>query len=170
TTKFSLPEKRSILVSYVESRSRGDLNSFNSYFGDHGNPILRPNQYSNLPLSTPHRLIAWGVLPLLRRITVSPVFEARSGFPYSVTDAGQTFVGVRNSDATRFPMFLALDMELAKEFQVTSKYGLRLSVSAFNVTSHFNPTSVHANVADPQFGQFFASYHRYFTGGFDIIF
>jgi len=29
---------------------------------------------------------------------------------------------------------------------------------------------VHANVADPLFGQFTASYHRYFAAGFDVVF
>jgi len=39
-----------------------------------------------------------------------------------------------------------------------------------NLTDHFNPRDVHANLADPQFGQFFAPYRRFFNGGFDILF
>ena len=85
-------------------------------------------------------------------------------------DAEQNFVGVRNSNQTRFPNFLSLDTEIAKEFQVTKKYGVRLSLRVFNVTNHFNPRNVHANIADPQFGEFFNSYHRFSSGGFDIIF
>jgi hypothetical protein len=53
---------------------------------------------------------------------------------------------------------------------VTKKYGVRLSLRGFNLMNHFNPRDVHANTADPQFGKFFASYRRYFTGGFDILF
>ena len=30
--------------------------------------------------------------------------------------------------------------------------------------------NVRANTADPHFGEFFSSYHRFFSGGFDIIF
>ncbi len=85
-------------------------------------------------------------------------------------DEKQDFVGVRNFDLTRFPTFLSLDLELAKEFQLTKKYGVRLSVLGFNLTNHFNPRDVHANIADRQFRQFFASYRRYFSGGFDILF
>jgi len=77
---------------------------------------------------------------------------------------------VRNSDQTRFPTFVSLDAEIAKEFRVTRKYGVRLSLRGFNLTSHFNPRDVRANTADPRFGQFFAPYHRFFTGGFDVIF
>ena len=170
TARFRLPNKDEIFVSYVRSRARGDLNDFNSYFGDFGQPLIRANQYSNSPTDVPNRLIAWGTLHLPHRITVSPIFEARTGFPYAVVDAEQNFVGRRNSDRTRFPAFVSLDAEFAKEFQVTKKYGVRLSLRGFNLTNHFNPRDVHANLADPQFGQFFASYRRFFTGGFDILF
>jgi hypothetical protein len=170
TARFRLHNKDQLFVSYVRSRARGDLNDFNSYFGDFGAPVIRQNQYSNLPFDVPNRLLAWGTFNLPRRITIAPIFEARTGFPYSVLDGGQNFVGVRNSDQTRFPTFLSLDAEIAKEFQVTKKYGVRLSLRVFNATNHFNPRNVSANTADPGFGQFFSSYHRFFSGGFDIVF
>jgi hypothetical protein len=170
TARFHLPHKDEFFVSYVRSRARGDLNDFNSYFGDFGAPVIRQNEYSNLPFDVPNRLLAWGTINLPRRITIAPIFEARTGFPYSARDAEQNFVGVRNSDQTRFPAFLSLDAEMAKEFQVTKKYGVRLSLRVFNATNHFNPRNVRANTADPRFGEFFASYHRFFSGGFDIIF
>ena len=170
TARLRLPHKDQFFISYVRSRARGDLNDFNSYFGDFGAPVIRQNQYSNLPFDVPNRLLAWGTINLPRRITIAPIFEVRSGFPYSVRDAEQNFVGVRNSDQTRFPTFLSLDAEIAKEFQLTKKYGVRLSLRVFNATNHFNPRDVRANTADPRFGEFFASYHRFFSGGFDIIF
>jgi len=170
TARFVLPERNFFYVSYVRSRARGDLNDFNSYFGDFGEPVIRQNQFSNLPFDVPNRLIAWGTFALPHRITIAPIIEVRSGFPFSVRDGGQNFVGLRNSDQTRFPHFFALDAEFAKEFQVTKKYGIRLSLRGFNLTNHFNPRNVHGNVADPRFGEFFSSYRRYFAGGFDIIF
>jgi hypothetical protein len=170
TARLHLPRKDQFFVSYVRSRARGDLNDFNSYFGDFGAPVIRQNQYSNLPFDVPNRFLAWGTINLSRRITVAPIFEVRSGFPYSVRDAEQNFVGLRNSDQTRFPKFLSLDAEIAKEFQLTRKYGVRLSLRVFNATNHFNPRDVRANTADPRFGEFFSSYHRFFSGGFDILF
>lgn len=164
------PAGHGVNLSYTRSRARGDLNDFNASFGDFAAPILRANQYSQLPEDVPHRFLAWGSLSLPRRITLAPVFEARSGFPYSVRDAEQNFVGVRNADSTRFPWFIALDMELAKEFRISRNYGIRLSVRGFNLTNRFNPRDVRANLADPGFGQFLASYRRYFAGGFDIVF
>lgn len=170
TSRFSLKKDDAIYVSYVRSRSRGDLNDFNSYFGDLSAPVIRPNQYSNLAFDVPDRLVAWGKVSLPKRSSISPIIEWRSGFPFSARDQQQNFVGIRNSDQTRFPRFLSVDLELAKEFRLTKKYGARLSVMGFNLTNHFNPRDVHANIADPQFRGFFATYRRYFTGGFDILF
>ena len=170
TTRFTLKKDDAIYVTYVRSRSRGDLNDFNSYFGDLGAPVIRQNQYSNLPFDVPNRVVGWGRVSLPRHASISPIIEWRSGFPFSARDENQNFVGVRNADQTRFPEFLSLDLELAKEFKLTKKYGMRLSVMGFNLTNHFNPRDVHANVSDRQFREFFASYRRYFTGGFDIIF
>ena len=170
TSRFTVKKDDTISVSYVRSRARGDLNDFNSYFGDIGSPIIRRNQYSNLAFDVPHRLVAWGKVSLPRRTSITPIFEWRSGFPFSVRDAEQNFVELRNSDSTRFPRLLALDAELAKEFQITRRYGVRLSLLGFNLTNHFNPRNVRSNIADQKFGEFFASYHRYFTGGFDILF
>ena len=170
TSRFNIKKDDAIYLSYVRSRSRGNLNDFNSYFGDLGWPIIRSNQYSNLAFDLPNRLLAWGKISLPRRVSISPIFEWRSGFPFSVRDEKQDYVGIRNSDLTRFPRFLSLDVELAKEFRVTKKYGMRLSLLGFNLTNHFNPRDVRSNIADRQFGEFFATYRRYFTGGFDILF
>ena len=170
TSRFTLKKDDAIYVTYVRSRSRGDLNDFNSSFGDLGSPVIRSNQYSNLAFDVPNRVVAWGKVSLPRHSSISPIVEWRSGFPFSARDENQNFVGVRNSDQTRFPQFFSLDVELAKEFKLTKKYGMRLSVLGFNLTNHFNPRDVHANISDRQFREFFASYRRYFTGGFDILF
>jgi hypothetical protein len=162
--------EHAINVSYTRSRTRGDLNTFAAAFGDLASPVIRPNQYSQLPFDTPHRVVAWGAIALPRRLSLAPIVEVRTGFPYAVRDGEQSFVGVRNADTTRFPRFFALDLEVAKELQVTRKYAVRLSLRGFNLTNHFNPRNVHANTADPAFGRFLASYRRYFTGGFDIVF
>jgi len=43
-------------------------------------------------------------------------------------------------------------------------------VSSFNLTDHFNPEAVHANIADPAFGYFFGQRGRRFTADFDVLF
>ncbi len=159
-----------INLSYTRSRTRGDLNTFAAAFGDLASPVIRPNQYSQLPFDTPRRFVAWGNIALPLRLWLAPIVEVRTGFPYSVVNADQFFVGVRNADTRRFPRFFAFDLEASKEVQVTRKYAVRLSLRGFNLTNHFNPRNVHANTADPAFGGFLASYRRYFTSGFDIVF
>ncbi len=170
TAKFTLPKNQPFYVSYVRSKARGDLNDFNSYYGDFGVPIIRSNQFSNLSTDVPIRFLAWGNVVLPHKINVAPIVEWRSGFPYSVVDQNQNFVGARNANNRRFPKFFSLDAELSKDFQVTKKYAIRLSVRGFNLTDNFNPRNVRNNTGDSQFGAFINNYRRYFTGGFDIIF
>lgn len=170
TAKFTLPKKQPFYVSYVRSKARGDLNDFNSYYGDFGVPIVRPNQFSNLSTDVPNRLLAWGNISLPHKATFSPILEWRSGFPYAIVDQNQNFVGTRNASNQRFPKFFSLDAELSKDFKVTRQYAIRLSIRGFNLTDHFNPRNVRNNTGDAQFGAFINNYRRYFTGGFDIIF
>ncbi len=170
TAKFMLPKNQPFYVSYVRSKAQGDLNDFNGYYGDFGVPLIRPNQISNLSTNVPNRFLAWGSIALPHKITVSPIIEWRSGFPYSVVDQNQNFVGTRNASNRRFPNFFSVDAEISKDFQISKKYAVRLSLKGFNLTDHFSPRNVRNNTGDPQFGTFINSYRRYFTGGFDIIF
>ena len=39
-----------------------------------------------------------------------------------------------------------------------------------NLTNHFNPLDVHANIADPQYGRFFGNYHRQLLLDFDFLY
>jgi hypothetical protein len=168
TARLRAGERGQMMFSYVRSRTTGDLNDFASYIGSFPLPILRPNQVATSPTDLPNRFLAWGRLRLPRGFGLSPVFEYRSGFPYLVTDAAQGYVGIPNS--TRFPHFLSLDTRVWKDFQVSPKYAIRLSVSAFNLTNHFNPEAIHGNVDDPAYGLFFGERHRRFTADFDVIF
>ena len=64
---------------------------------------------------------------------------------------------------------LALDSRVSKDIRV-KKYTVRLSLSGFNLTNHFNPEAVHYNLADPAYGLFFGERHRRFTVDFDVLF
>ena len=161
-------EGRQLFFSYVRSRARGDLNDFSNYLGTFPIPIIRGNQFGNLPADLPNRLLAWGMVQLPRKFRIAPVVEYRNGFPYFVTDAAQNYVGVPNQQ--RFPNFLSLDSRISKDIQVNPKYAVRLSVSSFNLTNHFNPEALHSNVADPAFGFFFGHRGRRFTADFDVLF
>ena len=170
TARFSWKLGQQVLFSYVRSRSQGDLNEFNKYLGNFPFPLVRSNQFTNLPGDTPNRFLSWGFLSLPWRMSIAPMAEYRVGFPYSVLDAAQDYVGVPNSDKTRFPNFFSLDARVSKDFKVNPKYMLRLSVRGLNLTNHFNALGVHSNIADPQFGTFFGNYKRRYLVDFDVIY
>ena len=161
-------DSRLVYFSYVNSHARGDLNDFNNYLGSFPVPLIRANQFGNLPASLPDRLLAWGSLQLPAAFRVSPVLEYRSGFPYSPTDASQDYVGIPNS--SRFPHFFSLDSRISKDLRLNPKYSVRLSLAGFNLTNHFNPEAVHANTGDPAYGFFFGQRDRRFTADFDFLF
>jgi hypothetical protein len=168
TAKARIGSGGQLLFSYVRSRARGDLNEFNSFLGSFPAPILRPDQFANLPTDLPNRFLTWGLVPLPWKVRIAPSIELRSGFPYSLTDAAQNYSGVPNQ--SRFPDFISFDSRISKDFQVSPKYALRLSVSGFNLTNHFNPEAVHYNTGDAAAGLFFGHRGRHFTIDFDVIF
>ncbi len=168
TARVRLGSERELLFSYVRSRARGDLNDFGNFLGSFPVPIIRSNQFGNLPADLPNRFLAWGILRLPWGFRVAPVFEYRSGFPYVITDALQNYVGVPN--ANRYPNFISVDSRFSKDIKVNPKYTVRLSVSGYNLTNHFNPEALHSNIADPAYGLFFGQRGRRFTADFDILF
>ena len=82
---------------------------------------------------------------------VSPVLEWRSGFPYSVVDHRQRYLGEPNS--RQFPSFVALDMVVYRTFTVRER-SADLGIQLFNATNHFNPRDVYTVSGSPQFGTF----------------
>jgi hypothetical protein len=168
TGKLNWSTGRQLYFSYVRSRSQGDLNAFNNYVGNYPFPLVRPDEFSNLPGDLPNRFLLWGVISLPWQMRVAPIVEYRNGFPYSVVDAAQNYVGL--ADSVRYPNFYSFDARVSKDIKINDKYGLRLSVNGYNLTDHFNPSVVHNNIADPQFGIFFGDYQRKFTADFDILF
>jgi hypothetical protein len=168
TARLRVDENSQLFFSYVRSRSRGDLNDFNNYLGSFPAAIIRPNQSGYLPGDLPNRFLAWGLVKLPRGFSVAPVAEVRSGFPYSALDASENYVGP--PDSQRYPGFFALDSRFSKDIKVNAKYTVRFSLTGFNLTNHFNPETVHFNIADPAYGLYFGQRQRRFTIDFDVLF
>ena len=159
-------------VSYTYSKAQGDLNTAESIIGDFPTFNIRPNEFSVLPFDAPHRFLAYGQFELPFAIRVAPLFEYRTGFPFSAFDDRLEFVGSRNR-AGRFPDYMSLDLQITKGFPVTfrkKKYGLRPGVALFDVTNHFNPRDVQGNINDPNFGKFYNSLGFGVKAKFDIEF
>ncbi len=168
TTRYIWKPGEQLFFSYVRSRSRGDLNEFNRYLGNFPFPVIRPNFFTNLPGDTLNRFLTWGYIRLPRKFSLAPMLEYRNGFPYAQVNASQDYVGIPNRNQTRFPNFFSLDLRVSKDFQVSKKYSVRFSLRGLNLTNHFNPLGVHANVDDPQFGTFFGFYKRRYLLDFDV--
>jgi outer membrane receptor for ferrienterochelin and colicin len=166
-----LQEKRNLYLAYVRSESRGDLNDFNTYFGNLRHAVIRPNDFGPQNFDTPHRLLFWGDIGLPHDLVATPVIDWRSGFPFSLLDENQNFVGPRN-EGGRFPRLLTLDILVTKGVAIPfrgKKYRGRVGLSVFNLTNHWNPRDVQNNLDSTQFGTFFNSAGRSFRTKFELV-
>ena len=171
TAKFGWENGQQLVFTYTRSRATGNQNVFDAFVGNFALPFIRPNVYSNLPGDLPNRLLVWGHVNVpFERLQILPTVEYRNGFPYTAVDEMQNYSGVPNSDATRFPRFFSADARLLRDFKLSAKYTVRLSLTGFNLTNHFNALAIHNNVDDPQYGVFFGNYHRRYRFDFEVLF
>jgi hypothetical protein len=165
TARYKLRETDELVASYTRSKSEGNLNDFNSFYGNLQNPVIRPDERGPLPWDAPHRFLVWGDFGVKYGITVAPVLDIRSGFPLSHMDEDRNFVGARNR-AGRFPTFGSLDLQVLKSVSAPGRWGesyrLRLGAKVFNVTNHFNPRDYQGNLASDEFGGFYNGVGRRF--------
>ncbi len=161
-------------ASYVLSRSRGDLNTADKFYGNTPAFVVRRNEYGHLPFDVPHRFLLYGQFEISKKydIRIAPLFEVRSGFPYSAFNERLEFVGARNH-AGRFPMYLSLDLQVTKGFHLPFIFKdkrARVGVALFNLTNHFNPRDVQGNISSPNFGNFYNSLGTSVKAKFEIDF
>ena len=171
TARWSWQDGQQLVFTYSRSRAQGTLNTFDTFLGNFPTALIRPDVYSNLPGDLPNRVLVWGHLNThFWKLQLFPIIEHHTGYHYTRLDALQNYVGTPNLDSMRYPYFFSADARLMRDFQVHPKYKLRLSVTCFNLTNHFNALAFHNNVADPQYGAFFGTYLRRFRGDFEVIF
>jgi Carboxypeptidase regulatory-like domain len=146
-------------VSYIWSRSRGDLNTLSDAYMPFEQPVIRPNASGVLPSDVPNRVVAWGLFRLPLKVILSPVADVHTGLPYSNIDILQNYVGEPNGQ--RFPTYFSLDFRVYREFPLRLPFvehslnrKIRLGMYSLNVTNHQNAHDVYSNVASPQFGTF----------------
>ena len=157
--RFRVQEGRNIFLSYVRSQARGNLNDFNHYFGNLRQPVIRPDENGKQPFDVPNRMLFWGEFALPFDVVATPVVDWRSGFPFSIVNEQQDFVGPRN-EGGRFPSLLTFDLLVTKGLTIPfrgKKYRGRAGMTIFNITNHWNPRDVQNNIDSRQFGTFFNS-------------
>src|SRR5882724_3723064 len=156
--------KHTLNASYVRSKASGDLNDFNQFFGNDPQPVIRANARGPLSFDAPNRFLAWGEFAAPWKVTVMPVLDIHTGFPYSVVNEGRDFVGPRND--RRFRTFDSLDVQVLREFRFpfAKEHKFKVGLGVFNLLDHFNPRDVQNDLDSVRFGQFFNGPPRTFRG------
>jgi hypothetical protein len=162
TARYKFHGADQVVGSYTRSSAVGNLNDFNSYFGNIENPVIRRDARGPLPWDAPNRYLFWSNISLPIGVTVYPVLDVRTGFPLSVVDENRNFVGARN-EAGRYPTFVSLDMQVSKRFRLFH-HNATVGLKVFNITDHFNPRDYQSNLASANFGAFANGVGRTFRG------
>jgi hypothetical protein len=157
TLRFHPVKQSELNISYVWSRSRGDLNTLGDVFIPFEQPVIRPNVYGVRPSDVPNRVVTWGTFRLPYAVTLGPVVDVHTGFPYSKVDDQQNYVGQPNGQ--RFSTFFSFDFQVYRDFRLpighnTGSRKVRLGLYVINATNHGNYSAVYNNVTSPQFGEF----------------
>jgi hypothetical protein len=159
TLHFQPIHRADLNISYIWSRARGDLNTVSNIFLPFEQPVIRPNVSGILPSDVPNRVVSWGVFHLPLSLTVSPVVDVHTGYPYSNVDVLQNYAGLPNG--SRFPTFFSADAQVYRDFHLHlplmehgSRHKVRVGLYSINLTNHGNFREVYSNVTSPFFGRF----------------
>jgi len=154
-------------ASYVRSRAFGDLNDVNQFFGTLPQAVIQPNAKGRLAFDAPNRFLFWGSFEVPWKLTVVPIYDLHTGFPFSAENVFREYVGPRN--VRRFPRLNSLDLQVSRPVSLHvghRRVHARVGAGVFNLFNHFNPRDVQNNLASPQFGEFFNSAWREYRGKF----
>jgi hypothetical protein len=158
-------------ASYIRSRAFGDLNDFNQFFGTLAQPVIQLDARGRLPFDAPNRFLLWGTIAGPWKLTLVPVYDLHTGFPYSVQNEFREYVGPRN--VQRFPRFSSFDIQLTRPLAIHLHHKhlkARAGIGIFNAFNHFNPRDVQTNLESAQFGGFFNNAWREYRGKFVLEF
>ena len=153
TGRFVASEYRDITVSYVRSHGTRDLNDYDQFFGNFRNPIIRSDQNALGPTDVPSRLLVRGTIGLPRAWVFSPLFEWRTGFPWSAVDEFQDFIGERNASG-RLPAVRTLDFSVVRPWHFR-KYRFTAGIKVYNAFNNHGERDVQNNITAPDYGTFY---------------
>jgi hypothetical protein len=159
--------RHTLNASYVRSKATGNLNDFGQFFGNNPQAVIQPDARGRLSFDAPNRFLAWGEFAAPWKMTLMPVLDIHTGFPYSVVNDLREFVGPRNEQ--RFRTFNSFDVQVLKELRLpfgSKERKVKVGLGVFNVFNHSNPRDVQNNLESYRFGDFFNSPNRTFRGKF----
>ena len=158
-------------ASYVRSKAYGDLNDFNQFFGNNAVAVIEPDERGRLPFDAPNRFLAWGEWKAPFKITLLPVLDVHTGFPWSAINQEREFVGPRDSE--RYPRFTSFDLQVSRPVSLPlphEKLKARVGFSVFNLLNHFNPRDIQSDIDSIRYGALFNGVGRMFRGKFIVEF
>jgi TonB dependent receptor-like, beta-barrel/Carboxypeptidase regulatory-like domain len=158
TARYLASEHKDVTVSYVRSHSTRDLNDYDQFYGNFRNPIIRSNEDSLSPTDVPNRLIVRGTLGLPGKWVLVPLYEWRTGFPWSAVNEFQDFVGTRNQTG-RLPSVSTVDFTLARPWRFR-KYHFSAGLKIYNAFNTGNERDVQNNITSPDYGKFYNPIER----------
>jgi TonB dependent receptor/Carboxypeptidase regulatory-like domain len=162
--------RQTLNLSYVRSKATGDLNDFNQFFGNNPQAVIRTNARGPQSFDAPNRFLAWGEFNVPWKVSLLPVLDVHTGFPYSVVNDAREFVGPRNDQ--RFRSFNSFDLQAYRQFRMpgSKERTIKIGFGVFNLFNHSNPRDVQNDLDSPRFGEFFNSAVRTFRGKFVLGF
>jgi len=167
TARVGSKVERQFFVSYVRQYARGNISDASSYTGNFPFPVVRRSFTSSLPYEIPNRFLLWGIYSLPKKVCLNPHIEIRNGFPYYPVNVLQQYV---LGPVSRLPHYFSADLLVSKDFQITKKHAVRISVPMTNLTNHFNALAVHSNSGDPLYRTFFGNNPRRILLDFDFLY
>lgn len=164
TGRYKLP-RFTINGSYTRSRAYGDLNDPFLFFGNYSQLVIQSDARGRLPFDAPNRVLFWGDVAGPWKLTIMPVVDVHTGFPYSPWDQYHDYVGPRNIE--RFPTFFSSDLQATRPLSIPlgdRRLKARAGVAIFNLFNHYNPRDVQNNINSSSFGSFSNDSWREYRG------
>jgi hypothetical protein len=158
TARFLASEYRDLSVSYVRSHSTRDLNDYDQFYGNFRNPIIRPNENSLSSTDVPNRMIVRGTIGLPGRWVFTPLYEWRTGFPWTAVNEFQDFVGERNRSG-RLPTVSTLDFSIVRPLRFR-KWRFSGGFKVYNAFNTGDERDVQTNITAPDYGKFYNPIQR----------
>ena len=151
--------------SYVHSRAYGNLNDPWLFYGNYPQVVIQPDASGRLSYDAPNRVLFWGDVQGPWKLTITPVWDLHTGFPYSVQNEYREYIGPRNVD--RFPRFSSTDLQVTRPFGVhvgDRQMKMRAGFAIFNLFNHDNPRDVQTVVNSGNFRDFYNPAWREYRG------
>ena len=162
--RYKLP-RFTLNSSYVHSRAYGNLNDPSLFFGNTPQAVVEQDARARLSFDAPNRFLSWADLEGPWKLTLLPVYDLHTGFPYSVEDQFREYVGPR--DTGHFPRFSSFDLQVSRPVALhlgDRSLHMRAGFGVFNTFNHFNPRDVQNVEESRLFGEFFNDAWREYRG------